>query len=63
MSRIKFILDPKFGGTIRLVIQVLTYVTAVIAALQKNAEVAGGVLSLPLILSTLAHRTEIGNKE
>lgn len=60
---IKWILDPKLGGKLRLVIQVVTYVAAFVAALQKDAAATGGVLTLPLILSTLAHRTSFGNKE
>lgn len=57
----KFILDPKLGGKIRSLIQLVAAVGTVATAADHEIAAAGGIISIPVVLSILAHYFPFGN--
>jgi hypothetical protein len=57
----KYLLDPKFGGKVRVAIQVLSAVVAVLLAFEDVPRVAMVLPILSAIISGLTHLTDIGN--
>lgn len=59
----KHLLDPKLGGKIRAVLLLVAAVGSVAAASANDIAAGGGVISVPVVLSILAHFTKLGNKD
>lgn len=61
--KFKWLLDPKLGGKLRTVVYIVSYVAAVVAAIQSEAAATGGALSLPAIVQIFTHLSTKGNQE